>query len=163
MATEQALRQHRCCITGHRMQKLNKSEDAIRRDLERAILLAIAGGYTTFISGMAYGVDIIAGEVVLSLKETHPELKLIAVIPFQGIETRWKEHWISRYYSLLYHADHVKVICDGYHPEAYQMRNKWMIDHASRVIAVFNGEPSGTKKTIAYALKKAIPVELLSA
>ena len=89
MATELELRQHRCCFTGHRMQKLNRSEEAIRRDLEASIRMAIAGGYTTFITGMAYGVDIIAGEVVLSLKKQYPGLKLIAVVPFQGVEARW--------------------------------------------------------------------------
>ena len=163
MATELELRQHRCCFTGHRMQKLNRSEEAIRRDLEASIRMAIAGGYTTFITGMAYGVDIIAGEVVLSLKKQYPGLKLIAVVPFQGVEARWDEQWIARFYSLLHQADYVKTICDKYTPDAYQKRNKWMVDHSNRVIAVFNGEPSGTKTLIDYALKKTVPVELLSA
>ena len=102
-------------------------------------------------------------EVVLSLKKQYLGLKLIAVVPFQGVEARWDKLWISRFYSLLHQADLVKTICDKYSPDAYQKRNKWMIDHSNRVIAVFNGEPSGTKQVIDYALKKAVPVELLSA
>lgn len=163
METEQELRQHRCCFTGHRTPKLRRTEDAIRRDLEHAIRLAVSDGFTTFITGMAYGVDIMAGEIVLKLKQDKPDLKLIAVVPFQGFETGWDELWLRRYYALLSRADLVKVICPRFSPDAYQKRNKWMVDHSSRVIAVFSGEPGGTKNTIDYALKKAIPVELIGA
>ncbi len=47
--------------------------------------------------------------------------------------------------------------------ELRQHRCRWMVYHSNRVIAVFNGEPSGTKTLIDYALKKTVPVELLSA
>ena len=43
----------------------------------------------------------------------------------------------------------------------YQRRNEWMVDHSSRVIAVFNGEPSGTKNTIDYAEKSACNIMIL--
>lgn len=33
-----------------------------------------------------------------------------------------------------------------------------MVDHAGRVIAVFNGEKGGTKNTIDYAERQNIPV-----
>ena len=40
----------------------------------------------------------------------------------------------------------------------FQIRNEWMVNHAARVIAVFNGEKSGTKNTIDYAVKVGVPV-----
>lgn len=43
--------------------------------------------------------------------------------------------------------------------ESYQIRNEWMVDRSSLVIAVFNGEQSGTKNTIDYA--KAHGIEVL--
>ncbi len=33
-----------------------------------------------------------------------------------------------------------------------------MVNHAARAIAVFNGEKSGTKNTIDYAVKVGVPV-----
>ena len=33
-----------------------------------------------------------------------------------------------------------------------------MVNHSARVIAVFNSEKSGTKKTIDYAVKVDVPV-----
>lgn len=52
-------------------------------------------------------------------------------------------------------------ICDGYASFAYQRRNEWMVDRSSRVIAVYNGEPSGTRNTINYAKKVDVPVVLI--
>ena len=47
------LRLHRCCFTGHRPDKMELGEKAIKPLLEKAIDEAIADGYVTFITGMA--------------------------------------------------------------------------------------------------------------
>lgn len=41
---------------------------------------------------------------------------------------------------------------------SYQIRNKWMVDHSARVIAIYNGASGGTAKTIAYAEKNGVDV-----
>lgn len=152
--SEEEKKLHRCCFTGHRPQKLRRSEKEIKADLEKAIKQAIADGYTTFITGMAYGVDIWAGQIVVRLRESNPTLHLIAAVPFRGFEDRWSADWKKAYAELLEQADLVKYICPHYSGGAYQRRNEWMVDHSSRIIAVFNGEPSGTKNTIDYAKTK---------
>ena len=58
MATEAEMRMHRCCFTGHRPQKLTRPSWLVKMDLEKVIKREIKDGYTTFISGMAQGVDI---------------------------------------------------------------------------------------------------------
>ena len=63
METEKRL--HRCCFTGHRQEKLSLSEAEVKTLLEKAIDMAIQNGFTTFITGMASGVDIWAAEIVL--------------------------------------------------------------------------------------------------
>ena len=68
MATESELRQHRACFTGHRPHKLHQPESVVIAALEEKIREAIDDGFVTFISGMAWGVDIWAAEIVLSLK-----------------------------------------------------------------------------------------------
>ena len=159
---QRELRSHRCCFTGHRPQKLKRSPAAIKADLEKSILAAIGDGFTTFITGMASGVDIWAGEIVVKLKTRNPGIKLIAAVPFVGSEDFWPETWKARYRNLLGHADLVKYICSEYREDAYQQRNQWMVDKSSKVIAVFNGKPSGTMYTIQYAKKEKIPVEYLA-
>lgn len=161
--TEDEKRMHRCSFTGHRPQKLRRPEAEIKADLETAIKQAIADGYTTFITGMAYGVDIWAGQIVVRLRENNHNLHLIAAVPFQGFEARWSSDWKRAYKELLEQADLVKYICPGYNAGAYQRRNEWMVDHSSRVIAVFNGESSGTKNTIDYAQRGGLSITVIEA
>ena len=52
----------------------------------------------------------------------------------------------------------MKYICEGYRPSCFEIRNQWMVNHAAKVIAVFNGQKSGTKDTIDYARKAGLPV-----
>ena len=56
--TEEIKRLRRVCFTGHRPEKLNRSEKSVLDGLETAIRQAIADGSNVFISGMARGVDI---------------------------------------------------------------------------------------------------------
>ena len=89
--TTDDLRKTRCCFTGHRPQFLKRLEDDIKVDLENSILQAISERYTTFITGMACGVDIWATEIVVRLKERDPKLHLVAAIPYPGFDEPWKK------------------------------------------------------------------------
>ena len=55
-------------------------------------------------------------------------------------------------------ADVVKQINDHYFTGCYQLRNEWMVDRSNLVIAVFNGQKSGTKNTVDYAKRKGVQV-----
>ena len=159
--TEEDKRKTRCCFTGHRPQKLHRPVDDIKVDLENEILSAIADGYTTFITGMAYGTDIWAGNIVVRLKDRFPDLKLIAAVPFPEFSENWDEEWKDRYDRLLAKADFVKVMAQEYSDAAYQVRNQWMVDHSSKVIAVYDGTAGGTRNTIQYARKNHVFVKYL--
>ena len=159
---EQEMRKHRCCFTGHRPQKLSRSESAIKSDLEKAIVKAIGMGYQTFITGMAYGVDIWAGQIVVELRKNNPDLHLIAAIPFPGFESRWSNEWRQAYADLLGKADLVRYICPSYNAGAYQRRNEWMVDHSAHLIAVYDGASGGTRNTIDYAKRCGITIEQIS-
>ena len=86
---EAELRKHRCCFTGHRPDKLNVKEEELRRLLEMEIRRAIARGFTTFITGMAVGTDLVAAEIVLRLREQNQRLKLICALPHPGFGLHW--------------------------------------------------------------------------
>ena len=157
--TEQEKRKHRCCFTGHRPEKLSISESKVKAALQKEIRLAIADGINVFITGMAPGVDIWAAEIVLELrKKEELSLKLIAASPHPGFENRWSIEWQKRYAAVMAKADFIKEVCSHYSRGCYQIRNEWMVDHSARVIAVWNGRPSGTKNTIVYAKRKGVPL-----
>ena len=156
MATESELRRHRCCFTGHRPHKLYQPESVVIAALEQKIRDAVAAGFVTFISGMAWGVDIWAAEIVLKLKKEGHPIHLIAAVPYEGFERSWDDDWKRRYHSILAAADLVKVICPRYHRGCFQVRNEWMVDHSALLIAAYTGEPGGTKNTIDYAAQKGV-------
>lgn len=158
MLTEEQKRMHRVCFTGHRPEKLKQSESVIVKALEAAIKEAISDGKNVFISGMARGVDIWAAEIVLRLRNEGQNVKLICAGPYEGFERGWSHDWQQRYNAVLRSADLVRFICPGYSRACFQIRNEWMVDHSALVIAVFNGQPSGTKNTIDYAVQKSVAV-----
>lgn len=158
MVTEAEMRIHRCCFTGHRPEKLRRDEKEIWTDIEREILIAVHDGLNVFISGMARGVDIDAAEIVLQLRDKGYPVRLICACPYPGFENRWSKTWQNRYAMIIDRADLVRYIRPQYSKDCFKIRNEWMVNHSARVIAVFNGQPSGTKNTIDYAMQQGVPV-----
>ncbi len=158
---EDEKRKTRCCFTGHRPQLLRRPEEDIKVDLENAILKAISEGFTAFISGMCYGVDIWAAEIVIRLKKDNPNIHLIAAIPFPGFDELWEDSWRERYRYLLSQTAYVKVLEPAYSKNAYHTRNAWMVTHSGKVIAVYNREPGGTRWTLGFARRSRVPIDLI--
>lgn len=158
MASENELRKHRVCFTGHRPYKLGVPENTVKELLKNEIMQAIEDGFTTFITGMAQGVDIWAAEIVFSLRENNEALRLVCACPYEGFEKAWNASWQRRYNSILEKADLVKYICSCYSKPCFQIRNEWMVDRSARVIAAWNGQPSGTKNTVYYAYRNQVEV-----
>ena len=158
MRAKPELRKHRCCFTGHRPEKLELPEAQIKTALTEKIRAAIGDGYQTFITGMARGVDIWAAEIVLQLRAEGRPIHLICASPYKGFETRWSAQWQTRYQHILTCADSVKFICPQYSPSCFQIRNEWMVDHSSRVIAVYNGSGGGTRNTLKYAAAQGVSI-----
>ncbi len=161
MITESEKRLHRVCFTGHRPEKLERSEAEIMKDLEKEIRRALSDGMNVFISGIARGTDIWASQIVLKLKKQEVQIKLICACPYPGFEKGWNYAWQKQYKDILAAADFVKYVCKSYGVGCFQKRNEWMVNHSARVIAVFNGKSGGTKNTIAFSKKAGVPVVLL--
>lgn len=152
----------RCCaFTGHRPEKLLGKEAYVIVELRKEILAAIADGYTTFISGCSRGVDLWAADIVLELQRSNKELRLVCAIPFPNFDDRWSVDWKKHFQLVKKKADYIQILEQSYSPGVYQKRNEFMCDHASRIIAVCDGKPSGTQNTIDYARLQNIPVRLI--
>ena len=160
--SEPEKRKHRCCFTGHRPEKLKCGETEARALLVEHIRSAYSHSFSTFITGMARGIDLWAAEIVLAEKAAHPDIHLICALPHPDFEKRWGMTAQRQYQDILRRADLVRVICPEFSMGAYQKRNIWMVDHSSLVLAFFNGEPGGTANTIAYAHEKGVPVRIIN-
>ena len=162
------MRENTCCFTGHRAQKLPwRFNEKDRRCLdmidELTIRLenAISFGYNTFMSGMALGFDMIAVETLLKLKKKHKDIKIIACVPWEAQDERWPEEQKKRYRTLLKKVDFIRCVNKTYTDECLHERNHYMIDNSGLCIALFNGLPGGTKKTIEYAERQGVKVDII--
>lgn len=151
-------RQNACTFTGHRPERLELPENQVIRWLTEQIRQAADEGYTDFITGMQRGVDIWAAEAVLKLRNVGAPVRLIAACPFHGMENGWDLDWQTRYRRIISAADEVHTISAKPGRQAFFERNRWMVDRASRLIAVYTGAPGGTKETILYAEQKGLEV-----
>ncbi len=146
------------CFTGHRVQKLpwraNENDPRCKKMIEETqgkIIEAIKQGKTNFISGMAIGFDMICAELVLELKEQYPYITLECALPCQDQDAKWNSHVRARYKKILEKADKVRCLYDTYNKECMQERNEYMVNNSSLIIALYDGKPGGTKKTIEHA------------
>ena len=156
-------------FTGHRSCKLKEltpdlfsSNLTIEESLEIEITKAINCGYTTFLSGMAEGFDILAAECVSRLKRSNSAICLIAVIPFRGQDSRLSEVDRERYRQILESCDRSIVLSERYFVGCYIVRNNFLIDHSSLIISNFNGTKGGTEYTVKRAIRRNYKVVILS-
>ena len=135
-----------CCVTGHRTIPEERAA-RIQSLLRREILSAIADGYTHFISGFAFGADLLFAEIVAERKQSRP-ITLEAAIPYPG-RMKTPDKTFQR---LIRCCGTVKIHSAAYCPDCYQRRNRYLVEQSQRIIAVWDGRTTGgTASTLRYA------------
>ncbi len=138
-----------CCVTGHR-DIPDVEIPKIKAALEAEIAKAVQDGFTEFLSGFADGVDQYFAELIADKKNTHSELRLVAVLPYRARIVSLEKEETAK--ALLAVCDDVVVIQEKSDPSVYAKRNRYLVENADRVIAVYDGrETGGTVGTIRFA------------
>lgn len=157
------------CLTGHRPKSLPwgyNEDDPIckkfKEEVKKVLEGAIKYGLTIFMNGMAEGFDMIAAEIILELKKSYKNVRLIAVIPCLNQEIKWKPEQQKKYNTILKQCDEEIVLSNIYTPTCMNDRNKYMVEQSSVVIACFNGKPSGTGNTIRFAKEKGLKIKIIN-
>ena len=84
-----------------------------------------------------------------------------AAIPCPSQPEGWPEAERARWQSLVDRCDYETVVQDHYDAGCMQRRNRYMVDHAAMLIAVHDGQPGGTRRTIEYAMRRRLDVVIL--
>ena len=150
-----------CAFTGHRPKsfpwKYNEAAPdcvLLKEILAKQIKLLADRGVTDWLSGMAQGVDLWCAQIVLDMRKKNPALKLHAILPCEGQESKWSAAAQALYRSILEQADEVVYVNREYSANCMLERNRYMVDRASILLAVYNGAyRSGTGMTMRYAQK----------
>ncbi len=156
-----------CSFTGHRVFSWGRNEldprcETTKIAVADAVKKACKMGYKTFLNGMALGADMMCAEIVLALKKKYKDIQLVCVLPCNDQEKRWNEGDKNRYKYILSKADTIVTLADSYFNGCMQVRDKYLVDNASRLIAIFTGKKGGTSLTVGLGVKAGIDIEIIN-
>ena len=161
-------REATCCFTGHRPDKLPWGFDeqdprclALKHSLTRELESLYRRGFRHFISGMALGCDLYFAEAALALREDHPDLTVEGAVPCPAQADRWPEDQRRRWRDILARCDLETVTQQNYDRFCMFRRDRYMVDRAAAILAVFDGTPGGTQYTLNYAMEQKLEILLL--
>ena len=148
-----------CCFTGHRPKffrfgdnenhpECRKIKDFLYQSIEHLI---VDTGVSHFISGGAVGVDTWAAEAVAVLKAKYPGVTLEIALPFPTMWEQFEESDRLRYDALRPSIDKITEVRPEYTRKCMHDRNRYMVDNAAYLVAVWTGIQTGTGMTVAYA------------
>ena len=168
------MKQSACAIIGHRPSrfKFRYSEDySLCKKIKQAMFeqfkkLYDEQGVRRYYVGGALGVDMWAGELILRLKEQsgYGDIELVVVLPFEGHDAKWDERSKRRMDFLRRMCSDCVVIGKEDCRENYIKRNRYMVDHAKVLLAIYDDDPTtfnGIRTIVNYADRKKLPVILI--
>ena len=162
-------REHTCCFTGHRPDKLPWGTDrtdprciALCKKLNEAVERAYQAGFRHFICGMARGSDLYFCQAALELRERHEDVTVEGAIPCESQTDSWPAEERALHHRLLDQCDFETMVQHTYDRGCMMRRNRYMVDRSSRIIAVYDGIPKGgTASTLAYAMKQGLETHIV--
>ena len=86
--------------------------------------------------------------------QPYPHITLESAIPCETQAIKWSVASRERYYNIAAKCDKETMLQREYTPDCMDKRNRYMVDHADYILAIWNGCPSGTGNTVRYAHKK---------
>lgn len=144
-------------FTGHRTYRGEAAEPLVE-----ALRELYAEGYRIFLCGMAWGFDLAAAEAVMALRSEYNDVELVCVVPHETFGNLFRGEERTRYDTLLSKAQSSIVLRKNGSRFAYILRNDFLVDNASYVLAWWDGKPTGgTAYTVAKARREGLPVRNL--
>lgn len=163
-----------CTITGHRPQRFKFKYNEhyklcvkIKKALTGEIINFYNQGVRTFWIGGSIGVDTWAGEIIAELKKqkAYEDMRLCVALPFPGFKERYDPKQQTRLRDILRACDEQVITSEVESRNAYRIRNEYMVDQSTCLLAVYDNDRSirsGTGMTFNYAKKKKqLPVILI--
>ena len=150
-------------VTGHRPEKLygydlTEPRWVKLKELFKKVLLKEKA--TAGVTGMALGTDQVFAMSVLELKEQGYDIKLVTMLPFKEYSCKWPMESQILFKNILDKADRINYVSSSLQNVGYslQKRNEALVGVVRKLICVWDGSPSGTKRCIEYADSNGVPL-----
>lgn len=158
------------CFTGHRTEKYLDaplhSEKVTMHAIKTLLTLMTMDAYNRkaryFITGMARGADLWAGEILLYMKQFLPDVHIIAAVPHPDHEKNFYGDDKKLLYNIAEASDAVICTSEGYTKWCFHKRNDYMLAHSSALLGVVHQNSGGTVYTINKAGKMHLPRRILN-
>lgn len=133
--------------------------NVIYTELYRIISELYKQGYTYYYSGMAEGIDMLAANAVLDLKEEHPDICFVAVVPFQWQQERYSTTGRNDYKTICSEADEVVRLAEEIaENDFYARRNDYLLENCSAMVCYHDGQCDVMTYTYNQAERAGIPI-----
>ncbi len=161
-----------CCFTGHRRKELPDSGKEsspsmlmLRKMTEQHIRRQLEQGIDHFVTGMSSGFDILAADILLNTPDISKEMQLICAVPYKDQAREMKTQKELMIYQQAAQNAYVSVVFFGkYSPKCYRVRNQFMVNCSSSLIAYMDSPEnhgSGTAQTINMAKKAELQTNVI--
>lgn len=160
-----------CCVTGHRPAgfPFTRNENDLTfarytKKLSDEIESLLHNGYSHFITGMAQGADLDFAQSVIVLRNQYEYegITLEAALPYPVNPAKQLKNCLGTRELVLSECNLKHTVSDHYFRGCMAKRNRYMVDKADLVLAIWNGhESGGTWNTIQYARSKGKPIRYI--
>lgn len=154
-----------CAFTGHRPHKFpwkdNEADPrcmALKETLEEQIAILAGAGVTEYFTGGADGVDTLAAQTVLKLREEYPHIRLILVLPCRTQTRGWPDEDVRVYEAIKSAADKIRYTSEEYTRGCMHKRNRHLVDNSSICVSYMTKNTGSTAYTVDYARKKHVRI-----
>jgi hypothetical protein len=144
----------RLAVTGHQPPVLGgfrPEVDAALTALARQWLAE--NSVSEVISGMAPGWDLATARAALVL-----DIPLVAALAWPEQGHHWPPAARAELEALHARAAELHVDAPDQAAASYGRRDRWVLDRADTVLALWSGVPGGTGRAVAHAQKRGLPV-----
>lgn len=128
----------------------------IKKAIEQRLRSLVEEGLQWVVISGQLGVELWAAEVVFSLREQFPQLKLAVLTPFLNQEANWKEETKMYYEQIMMEADYVNSISQRPYesPAQLKAKNTFIISKVDGLLLLYDEETEGSPKYYLEAAKK---------
>jgi uncharacterized phage-like protein YoqJ len=115
-------------ISGYRSYELNIFDQTdpkykyLKKFIENRLLTFIENGVEWFIIGGELGIELWAGEIILELKEEHPEIHLAVIFPYASFGKNWNEMNQALLERVTHQADYVNYTSNKNYESPAQLK-----------------------------------------